>query len=49
MLSQDNRKVGTGAYIAKLSTYVNIQGRKKTAKHDQTEMWGVRRGGNIFK
>ena len=49
MLSQDNRKVGTGAYIAKLSTYVNIQGRKKTAKHDQTEMWGVRRGGKVLK
>ena len=49
MLSEENRMVGTGAYIAKLSTYVTIPGHGTTGKHDLTEMWGVKRGGNIFK
>lgn len=49
MLSQDNRMVGTGAYISKVSTYVTIPGHGTTGKHDLTEMWGVKRGGNIFK
>jgi hypothetical protein len=49
MLSQDNRMVGTGTYISKVSTYVTIPGHGTTAKHDLTEMWGVKRGGNIFK
>jgi hypothetical protein len=41
MLSADNRMVGTGAYISKVSTYVTIPGHGTTAKHDLTEMWGV--------
>lgn len=52
LLSKDSRMVGTGAYISKLSTSVNIAGHGKTAKHELTEMWGVKRGGrtgNIFK
>lgn len=49
LLSKDSRMVGTGAYISKLSTSVNIAGHGKTAKHELTEMWGVKRGGSTGK
>lgn len=49
LLSNDSRMVGTGAYIAKLSSSVNIAGHGKTAKHELTEMWGVKRGGSAGK
>ncbi len=49
LLSSENRLVGTGAYVAKINTFVSIQKKGKIAEHDQTEMWGVRRGGKTVK
>jgi hypothetical protein len=49
LLSSENRLVGTGAYVAKINTFVSIQKKGKIAEHDQTEMWGVRRGGKTIK
>ncbi len=43
LLAHNKRLVGTGAYIAKLSTHVEIKGASKRAKHDVTEIWGVHR------
>lgn len=44
MVSDKGRKVGTGAYIAKLSTYAKMPIKGKTGKHNVTQTWGVRRG-----
>ncbi|MDR1760031.1 MAG: fibro-slime domain-containing protein [Fibrobacter sp.] len=43
LLAHNKRLVGTGAYIAKLSTYVQIRNAGRRAKHDVTEIWGVHR------
>lgn len=43
MVTDKGRVAGTGAYIAKLNTYVKLPIRGKTAKHNVTETWGVRR------
>lgn len=44
LMSEKKRFVGSGAYIAKLSTYVEIKGFGKQAKHEVSEIWGVMRG-----
>ena len=43
MVTDKGRKAGTGAYIAKLSTYVQVPIKGKTGKHNVTQTWGVRR------
>ena len=42
MKSDKNRLVGSGAYITKLKTYVQLDNFGKKNKFDKTEMWGVR-------
>jgi hypothetical protein len=42
MKSDKNRLVGSGAYITKLNTYVQLDTHGKKNKFDKTEMWGVR-------
>ena len=51
MLSDKKRLVGTGAYIAKLSTYVKLgsKGKAKGSKAEETDMWGAKRGKGIVK
>jgi hypothetical protein len=44
MLSDNHRLVGTGAYITKFASYVNLGDKGKKAKMDKTEVWGVKRG-----
>lgn len=43
MVTDKGRKAGTGAYIAKLSTHVQVPIKGKTGKHNVTQTWGVRR------
>lgn len=51
MLSEKKRLVGTGAYIAKLSSYVKLadRGKAKGSKTDETEVWGAKRGKGLVK
>lgn len=49
LMSESKRFVGSGPYIAKLSTYVDIKGFGKRAKHEVSEIWGVMRGKGIIK
>ena len=42
MKGEDDRLVGSGAYISKLKTYVQLGSLGKKNKNDKTEMWGVR-------
>jgi hypothetical protein len=42
MKSDKNRLVGSGAYITKLKTYVQLDNHGKKSKFDKSEMWGVR-------
>ncbi|SHK88134.1 fibro-slime domain-containing protein [Fibrobacter sp. UWB12] len=42
MKSDKNRLVGSGAFITKLKTYVQLDNHGKKNKFDKTEMWGVR-------
>ncbi|MFA6835759.1 MAG: fibro-slime domain-containing protein [Fibrobacteraceae bacterium] len=51
LVADNGRFVGTGAYISKLYTYMRIPKVSKTqaiagkqAKHNVTQVWGVRRG-----
>ena len=44
MLSKKHRLVGTGAYIAKYTSYVKLGDKGKKAKKELTEVWGVKRG-----
>ena len=46
MKSDKNRMVGSGAYIAKIKTYVQLGKFGKTAKLEKSEMWGVRHNSN---
>lgn len=43
MVTDKGRKAGTGAYIAKLGTHVQVPTKGKTGKHNVTQTWGVRR------
>ena len=51
MLSDKKRLVGTGAYIAKLSSFVKLgeKGKAKGSKAEETDMWGAKRGKGIIK
>ena len=51
MLSDKKRLVGTGAYIAKLSSFVKLAqlGKAKSSKAEETDMWGAKRGKGIVK
>ena len=51
MLSDKKRLVGTGAYIAKLTSFVNLaeMGKVKASKTEETDMWGAKRGKGIVK
>jgi hypothetical protein len=51
MLSDKKRLVGTGAYIAKLSSFVKLagMGKAKGSKAEETDMWGAKRGKGIVK
>ena len=51
MLSDKKRLVGTGAYIAKLSSFVKLDGmgKAKGSKAEETDMWGAKRGKGIVK
>ncbi len=51
MLSDKKRLVGTGAYIAKLTSYVKLAkiGKPKAGKAEETDMWGAKRGKGIVK
>lgn len=42
-VTDKGRKVGVGAYIAKLSTYAKVPTKGKLGKHNVTETWGFRR------
>jgi len=42
MKSDDNRLVGAGAYVTKLSVYVQLANFGKMNKSEKTETWGVR-------
>ena len=42
MKSDKNRLVGTGAYISKLNSYVQLDNFGKKNKIEKTEVWGVR-------
>ena len=50
MLSDKGRLVGTGAYIAKLKSYVSLgKCGGKVGKAEETDMWGVQRGNGVVK
>jgi fibro-slime domain-containing protein len=51
MLSDKKRLVGTGAYIAKLTSFVKLGqlGKAKSSKASETDMWGAKRGKGIVK
>ena len=51
MLSDKKRLVGTGAYIAKLSSFVKLAqlGKAKSSKAEETDMWGAKRGKGIVR
>jgi len=51
MLSDKKRLVGTGAYVAKLSSFVKLGrlGKPKSGKAEETDMWGAKRGKGIVK
>ena len=42
MKSDKKRLVGSGAYISKLKSYVQLDNFGKKSKFDKSEMWGVR-------
>lgn len=43
MISDKKRLVGTGAYIAKISSFIKVGAYGKKAKQEETHVWGVRR------
>ena len=54
MLSDKKRLVGTGAYIAKIKSFVNLgdkcaDGKVKSSKAEDTDMWGAKRGKGVIK
>ncbi|MBR2094809.1 MAG: fibro-slime domain-containing protein [Fibrobacter sp.] len=48
MKSNKDRLVGSGAYVAKLKTYVQLANFGKKNKNDKTEMWGVRHNTKVI-
>ena len=46
MKSNDNRMVGSGAYISKVKTFVQLDKYGKKNKLEKSEMWGVRHNAN---
>jgi hypothetical protein len=42
MKSKQNRLVGSGAYITKLKSFVQLDNFGKKNKLEKSEMWGVR-------
>jgi hypothetical protein len=48
MKSDKDRLVGSGAYVAKLKTYVQLANFGKKNKNDKTEMWGVRHNTKVI-
>ena len=48
MKSDKQRLVGSGAYIAKLKTYVQLGNIGKKNKNDKTQMWGVRHNTKVI-
>lgn len=48
MKSDKNRLVGSGAYVSKLETYVQLDNHGKKSKFEKTEMWGVRHNARTF-
>ncbi|MBR4916819.1 MAG: fibro-slime domain-containing protein [Fibrobacter sp.] len=49
MLADNHRLVGTGAYITKYTSYVQLGEKGKKAKKEITEVWGVKRGKGVVK
>lgn len=43
MISDKKRLVGTGAYIAKIKSFIKVGAYGKKAKQEETHVWGVRR------
>ncbi len=43
MRADNGRQVGTGAYIAKIDSYVKLGKHGKEAKQNETSVWGVRK------
>ena len=48
MKSDKKRLVGSGAYISKLKTYVQLDNFGKKNKFDKSEMWGVRHNAKVL-
>ena len=48
MKSDKERLVGSGAYIAKLKTYVQLASFGKKNKNDKSQMWGVRHNTKVI-
>ena len=48
MKSDKKRLVGSGAYISKLKTYVQLDNFGKKSKFDKSEMWGVRHNAKVL-
>ena len=48
MKSDKERLVGSGAYIAKLKTYVQLANFGKKNKNDKSQMWGVRHNTKVI-
>ena len=48
MKSDKQRLVGSGAYVAKLKTYVQLANFGKKNKNDKTQMWGVRHNTKVL-
>ena len=48
MKSDKKRLVGSGAYISKIKTYVQLDNFGKKNKFDKSEMWGVRHNAKVL-
>ena len=48
MKSEKNRLVGSGAYITKLNTFVQLDNEGKKNKLEKSEVWGVRHNAKTF-
>ncbi len=48
MKSGKKRLVGSGAYVSKLKTYVQLDNFGKKNKFDKSEMWGVRHNAKVL-
>ena len=48
MKGDNDRLVGTGAFVSKLKSYVQLGSVGKKNKNDKTEMWGVRHNTSVI-